>query len=473
MNPDLSATVEERAQNLFDAHRKSVFVETSGLMALLLICQWLFGIGVALLISPAAWASTSFSPSYNLWAAVVLGGIFTGFPIYLALTRPGDAQTRYVVAIGQMLWSSLLIHLMGGRIEAHFHVFGSLAILAFYRDWRVLLLATIVVATDHFARGILFPASVFGVNTPNDWRWLEHAAWVVFEDVFLFRSCIMAVSEMKGIAERQARIDIAKELTEAEVEERTAELRRAMQQAEVASRAKSEFLTRMSHEMRTPLNGVIGMAECLADTPLTPEQAESAMQISTSAWSLLDIIEDVLDFSKLETGEVEIQSLEFGIRDLLEDIRRQFGRKAEAKGLYLRIEYDSAASRCYGDKKKLHQILANLVENAIKFTQSGGVTVSARSVGSRSGRQILRFEVADTGVGIPAAMQATIFESFTQADGSATRRFGGIGLGLTISKELANVLGSAIEVESKEGAGSTFSFELELATVRQSERLVA
>ena len=126
----------------------------------------------------------------HVWSAVVLGGVLSFFPMVLAVLRPGRASTRYVIAVAQMLWSALLIHLTGGRIETHFHVFGSLAFLAFYRDWRVLVPATVVVAADHLLRGLYFPQSVYGVLTGGTWRWLEHAAWVLFEDVFLVMSCV-------------------------------------------------------------------------------------------------------------------------------------------------------------------------------------------------------------------------------------------------------------------------------------------
>src|SRR5438094_6861083 len=151
-----------------------------------MIFQWLAGIVAAYWISPRAWAGATSQIHIHIWAAVFLGGMIASLPIFLALTQSGKAFTRQTIAAGQLLTSALLIHLTGGRIETHFHVFGSLAFLAFYRDWRVLIPATIYVAADHFLRGVYFPQSVYGIVTPEPWRWLEHSWWVLFEDFFLF-----------------------------------------------------------------------------------------------------------------------------------------------------------------------------------------------------------------------------------------------------------------------------------------------
>src|SRR5205814_10316677 len=153
--------------------------------AFLMGVQWVFGIVAALIISPRTWAGMGSQVHPHVWAAVILGGILSTPPILLAVFLPGRALTRYVISIAQMLWSALLIHLTGGRIETHFHVFGSLAFLAFYRDWKVLVPATVVVAADHLVRQLYWPESVYGVSSPEWWRFLEHAGWVIFADIFL------------------------------------------------------------------------------------------------------------------------------------------------------------------------------------------------------------------------------------------------------------------------------------------------
>ncbi len=177
------------------------------MFAILMVIQWVAGIIAALVISPRTWIGQSSQVHLHVWAAVFLGGVISFFPIIMAVLRPGHVLTRYTIAVGQMLMSSLLIHLSGGRIETHFHVFGSLAFLSFYRDWRVLVPATAVVAIDHMVRGIFYPQSVFGVLSAENWRWVEHACWVIFEDIFLVLSCLRGQAEMRQIADHTAKLD--------------------------------------------------------------------------------------------------------------------------------------------------------------------------------------------------------------------------------------------------------------------------
>jgi PAS domain S-box-containing protein len=197
-------TKSPNATELFRKHERSIFEHTDRLFAGLMFVQWIAAIAAAYWISPLTWAGATSSPHLHLYMAIYLGGAISLFPIGLALLQPGLTTTRHVIAVSQMLMSSLLIHFTGGRIETHFHVFGSLAFLSFYRDWRVLVPATIVVAADHFLRGMFWPQSVFGVLTASNWRWLEHAAWVLFEDTFLVISCLRSRAEMWSIAERTA-----------------------------------------------------------------------------------------------------------------------------------------------------------------------------------------------------------------------------------------------------------------------------
>jgi PAS domain S-box-containing protein len=171
-----------------------------------MLIQWIAGIAASLWISPRTWAGQNSQTHIHVWAAVFLGGAISAFPIILVVTRPGQSATRYVIATAQMLMSALLIHLTGGRIETHFHVFGSLAFLSFYRDWRVLVPATVVVAADHILRGVFWPQSVYGVLAASNWRWLEHAGWVLFEDTFLFLAIRRSVSDMRNNAQSMAEI---------------------------------------------------------------------------------------------------------------------------------------------------------------------------------------------------------------------------------------------------------------------------
>src|SRR6185503_5217889 len=178
----ISPATLNRAEKLFAAHQQTIYRHTDRLFAVLMAVQWVAGIAAALWISPRTWIGTTSQTHFHVWAAIFLGGAINIFPIALAVKKPGAAVTRYSIASGQIMMSALLIYLTGGRLETHFHVFGSLAFLAFYRDWRVLLPATVIVAADHFLRGIFWPESVYGVLAASEWRWLEHAGWVLFED---------------------------------------------------------------------------------------------------------------------------------------------------------------------------------------------------------------------------------------------------------------------------------------------------
>ena len=224
IDQETSLATSRRVAEIFDEHKQLVYRRTDRMFAALMTLQWVAGVAAALWVSPKTWAGTESQTHPHVWAALFLGGAISLLPIVLALTRPGRPSTRYAVAVGQMLMGALLIHLTGGRIETHFHVFGSLAFLSFYRDWRVLVPATVVVAADHFLRGLLWPQSVYGVLTASEWRWLEHAGWVLFEDTFLFIAIRHGIGEMYSIAERTAQIESLNEGLEAHVASRTAEL---------------------------------------------------------------------------------------------------------------------------------------------------------------------------------------------------------------------------------------------------------
>jgi PAS domain S-box-containing protein len=222
-----------RAAELFDHHQREICERTDHMFAVLMAVQWVGGIVAAYVISPQAWIGSNSQTHIHLWAALILGGAISSLPIALAITRPGKPSTRYTIAIGQMLMGALLIHLTGGRIETHFHVFGSLAFLSFYRDWRVLVPATVVVALDHLLRGIFWPQSVYGVLASSEWRWLEHAGWVLFEDTFLLIAIKRSVSEMWDIAFRTAETENMNENLEGHVAHRTAQLAEANKELEV------------------------------------------------------------------------------------------------------------------------------------------------------------------------------------------------------------------------------------------------
>jgi len=781
------AAVGRRANELFTSYQRDIYKSTDRLFAGLMGFQWIAGIVFALWVSPLAWYGSVSRTHIHVWAAVIVGGIISLFPALLGLLRPGRASTRYTIAVAQMLMGALLIHLTGGRLETHFHVFGSLAFLAFYRDWRVLIPATIVVALDHMLRGMFWPQSVYGVLVVSQWRWVEHAAWVAFEDVFLVVSCLRSVAEMRDTAERtatleqeirtrqQAEIDarnawarndgildvaldcvvlmdesgrivqfnpaaertfgyaaaeavgtpldalivpsdqlgshreglarylasgqtavlnrrlelsavrkggetfpvevaiapislegsamfagymrditerrqaeaalaermslasltaavglaltrsadsramlqhcaealvqhlhgglariwtldehepaldlqasaghyigldgallrvpvgrfsigriaaerrwrlddaanvdpqigdpdwvrregmvafagyplllegkllgvmaiyadhkfspsaldalavvadgialgierkraereLARYTTDLEqahnTERRNAEqlaklvdqLRVTQGQAEAATRAKSDFLASMSHELRTPLNAIILYSELLQEEAGDQGQQGSVadlQKIQSAGKHLLDLINGILDLSKIEAGKMTLSLERFEVRAMIDDLLDTVGPLIEQRGNALTVTCGEDVGSMVADFMKTRQILLNLLSNAGKFTRDGAIALDVRraTVGSRAG---VRFSVSDTGVGMTAAQTDRIFDAFTQADVTTTRKYGGTGLGLAIVSRFCQLMGGSVSVESRPGHGSSFFVQLPIEVV--------
>lgn len=488
---EATSAVQSRSNELLAISRRDIHESTDRVFTWLMPFQFVAGIIAALVISPRTWAGTTSAPHVHVWAAVVVGGLISGVPVWFTIYRRGEKLTRHVVAIGQMLTSALLIHLSGGRIETHFHIFGSLAFLAFYRDWKVLVTATIVVAGDHWFRGAYFPQSVYGVLAATSWRWLEHAGWVIFEDVILMLSCAVGMREMRKLSDKRAELEQANAEIEARVARRTEELsasesrarrtagtlemvneelkekqqeyvrlNKALEEASKAaadaSAVKSAFLANMSHEIRTPMTAILGFAEILKQHQDNPsDRINAANVIERNGQHLMAIINDILDLSKIEAGRMEVERTDCDVEELLKDVESLFQFRARDKGIEFAIRLGAPIPRSIkSDPVRLKQAIVNLVGNAIKFTRAGSVVLEV--AGEKSEQQLV-FRVVDTGPGLTPEECDRLFQPFTQSDVTTTRKFGGTGLGLAITRSLSELLGGHVTVQSTPGKGSTFT----------------
>ncbi|HWM24133.1 MAG TPA: PAS domain S-box protein [Chthoniobacterales bacterium] len=684
----------ERSDELFEQHRQEIYRSTDRLFARLMFFQWIFGIIIAFFVAPFTWEGQSSQVHVHIWGAIFLGGAISIFPIWLTRVSPGATINRYVIAVAQMLMSALLISLTGGRIETHFHVFGSLVILSFYRDWRVLIPATIVVALDHFLRGIYLPYSVYGVLTASPLRSLEHAGWVIFEDVFLVISCLRSIREMRSIANRTAALEASeqgfrqifedapigmavvgldesfnqvnttlcqmvgyseRELTQCttvditfeddipqgkqnaeelltggprssverryirkdgevlwitrtaclmrdvdgqprnflimveDISERKQaekalceskreleaahhanqlimdnsldvicsidewgrfisvsaaceqlwgytpaelvgrpyaefiypddraltnevsellkmdgkisdfvnryirkdgtlvdvlwsaswseadkimfcvahnvterariekELREAKEEADRANHAKSEFLSRMSHELRTPLNAILGFGQLLERQNPTEAQRTRVTHIINAGRHLLNLINEVLDISRVETGNLQLSLEPVCVAEALEEALSLMRPLAAERGIELRTPtLLEPADYVMADRQRLQQVLLNLLTNAVKYTPlDGRVTVSSSTIGTGS----IRIAISDTGAGISSEKLARLFTPFDRL-GAEQTGVEGTGLGLALCQRLIHAMDGSIGVDSTVGNGSMFWVEL-------------
>ncbi len=467
-----SSADDSTGERIFNAILLKNSIATDRLFAVLMALQWVAGIVLALTVSPQTWIGDQAQVHLHVWVAILLGGAISALPILLAWQCPGRVVTRHVIAVAQMLWSALLIHLTGGRIETHFHVFGSLAFLACYRDWTVLVTATLVVAADHFLRGIWWPQSVFGIVVESPFRWIEHAAWVVFEDIILIWHCIRGVKETRQIAEREASLCHANEVLAVQNEERQRaeqevrklydDLAAAHEQALEANRVKSQFLANMSHELRTPLNAIIGYSELLqllAARKNDVTYTADLERIHKAGKHLLTLINDVLDISKIEAGKMQLELQIFTPESLVFEIQETIAPLSAQNANEFEVRIAENLGAVNADYVRLKQCLLNLLSNACKFTHQGRVTLSV-SQERQTDSDYVTFRVDDTGVGVSEEQIAKLFQPFTQADASTTRKYGGTGLGLAITKKLCDAMGGSLSLQSKLGAGSSFSMKL-------------
>ena len=484
---------------LFEEHQRQVWCDNDRMFAVLLFVEWIVSIGTALWISPKAWEGKMSHVHPHVWAAILLGGLITAVPIALAVLRPGMTLTRHCIAIGQMCFSALLIHLSGGRIEAHFHIFGSLAFLAFYRDWRVLTTATLVVAADHLLRGAFWPQSVFGTFTREPWRWAEHAGWVAFEDVFLVISCLAGVREMKTIAHRQVereKLFVQKELSRRAgmAEVATSVLHNVgnvlnsvnisaslvvdqVRQSKVPNLAKavgmlnehehdlSEFVT--THEKGRQIPAYLGKLA----TFLGQEQTAMLSELN----DLVKNIDHIKGVVAMQQSYASVSGMieEVGLVELLEDALRVNLTSIERHKIQVVREF-AGIPPVSVDKHKVLQILVNLVSNAMHATKANDVgyadgcnAASLERLAKRlilriqlisrndANEQVARLQVIDNGSGILPENLTRIFQH------GFTTRSDGHGFGLHYCANAAKEMGGSLTVYSEgTGKGATFTLEL-------------
>ena len=467
----VSSALALRSRELFAQHRDAILQRTDRMFAWLMFGQWLFAIAVASVVSPYTWAGRTSSIHLHIYAAVLLGGLLSSLPIALARLRPGFASTRYIIATSQMLWSALLIHLTGGRIETHFHVFGGLAILAFYRDWKVLIPATLVVVVDHLVRGVFWPQSVYGIASPESWRFLEHAFWVVFEVTFLIVVIVVSLREMHEIAQGRAeqeavthRIELAVVQRTAELSERTKELSQANQhletslknlrntQLELVQAGKLALVGQLAagvgHEVNNPLSYIASNLDFVV-SELGPDMSadvrESLNDARDGAERIREIVRELQIFSR--TDEQELHSI-----DVNETLNRSIRMAATQLRHAARVVTDfGSVAPVIANGTRLGQLFLNLLINAAQAIGDGQVERNEIRVASRTDQngQIV-VEISDTGPGIPENVRARIFEPFF-----TTKPVGkGTGLGLSICHDIVVALGGTITIESEVGRGT-------------------
>ena len=454
-------------ENLFgvDDYLFNVKKRSDKLINYFLIAFFLIGLGLA-----------CFYDTYGI--AIGTGGISLLAYYSIKWILPASDLYQYVLSVCLGIFMAQFIYQMHGLFEMHFFAFIGSAILITYQNWKLQLPILVFVTIHHLGLNYLESAGYGDVFfTKVDYLEFQTMSIHILLTMVIFFICGLwsyhlkkysgaQLNMLNQIQERRAYQETLEDLNmELQLSHQAAV--DARNDAQKADQAKSIFLATMSHEIRTPMNGVIGMTSLLGETHLTAEQADYVNVISTSGEALLNVINDVLDFSKIESGNMQLEEKSFNLRKTITDVIGLFANKAKMQGIALVYEIDEAiAPILIADSLRLRQILINLVNNALKFTHQGEVSLSVKQVLADPEKATLLFTIRDTGIGIAKEKQEQLFKAFSQIDSSDTRRYEGTGLGLVISERLVNLMQGTIQLKSEVNRGSTFYFQIQTGICR-------
>lgn len=449
--------MNHQEKEIYDNYYQELCASIDVMFSRLLIFEWVLSISLALFFSPLTWDGNNSSLHPHVYMAFFFGGLLTWFPVYHIYRFKGSIHNKYIVCVAQMFFSTLLIHLTGGRIETHFHIFGSLAFLAFYRDMKVILLATTITAADHFLRGAFISQSIYGVASASYWRAFEHSIWVVFEDIFL----LLAIKHKNQAYEKIAihEIKLQKAITDVEVivQERTAELIKTQtivneQQQSLAYSARLSALGEMAagvaHEINNPLAIIASTSQILRieskKGPVKIDDLHSALDdVDKTVLRISNIITGLSNVSRDSSKEVTSKVL---LKDLFTDVLSICSEKMRNKSIEIRIEdlNNLMQKEIHCQRVQLSQVLLNLITNAhdaiTDKNAEGWIQISIETV---KGNFVLK--ISDSGPGVPDSLRQKIFQPFF-----TTKEVGkGTGLGLSLSRSIVEKHGGKLELSEK------------------------
>ena len=466
---DVDERLEENTETAtaFERDMHTIRCETDRLFAWILPVEWVAALVFTLWASPTLWSGGSISNVGLASAALGLGGLFTLAPAVLARYRPGRRTTRHAVALGQMAFAALVIHLLAGRLEAHFLIFSSLAILAFYRDAQVLYIALASVAADHFLRGVLWPESIYGIAEPSAWRWLEHTSWAGLEAAFLIGACKRSEREMTGIAHRHVKLMRLQGDTSDLVGRRTEELAAARLRLIAAAKLElaGQLAAGVAHEVRNPLGIILAGLNYLEqeDVFRAPDVRQLLGDMEDAVIRADAIVRELLDLARPEELSLHPGLLDCEIRACLHLLRAKLEETHVRVALDLPDDLPSVAM----DASKLHQVFLNLFMNALQAMGPNGGTLSVStwerhrrrgdpSTGSREGdlfrpgQRTVVVHVDDTGPGLGVEQLTRVFDPFY----STRRGSGGNGLGLSVVHMIVGLHGGTVTIENRDAGGA-------------------